>query len=599
MSFLRVIPGIETLSCFANILNPFPVSPELANWLRIPAPSIPSHEYWDRGTAVEWSKSMIGLCTHEHSHLKENFRPKRLIDIQTSPIRLLKSEALESPVTYVALSYCWGSELDSQAQLRTDSDEMEEQLSLGFDEKRLPAVVRDAVEVSRSLSIPYLWVDALCIRQDKPSVSDWEEHAGIMHRIYGNAYLTIAATCSSSCNEGFLRRKEPAVYLKYRSTLRHSMTGLLKMTFQYAHHSAFRKLDLSIQHKTASYAAETFARSKWSTRGWTFQEHISSTRILAFGFKGNIFFSCPVGYWCFGREREASELRYTRQLGLDWSSFATDPSTGLSGWWWIVSAYSDRSRGFTNEGDIFPALSGIARSYSTVVNIPETDYIAGFWRPSLLRDLFWFSANHFNDKPWSQMNLLESRASQDFVSPSWSRFYCGYSYPCISACQNLTLKSEYQRMDTRIVHKGEDLLGAISAAELHIVGKMARAPCDRILRVNVRRRLPGDVQPWTPDLKGGHPWHFYLDWRPQQDPADFSEVYMLLMASFDLIKRDQSGGGGRGLLGLLLLRLPSDSTEGSRFRRAGVFRTATRIPQPLGSGMELFRECADELLVVV
>ncbi|KAK0651084.1 heterokaryon incompatibility protein-domain-containing protein, partial [Cercophora newfieldiana] len=303
-------------------------SPELSKWLRIPAPSASPPEQWSESAAAEWSRAGIGQCMHEHSHVTEDFRPKRLIDIQSRPIRLVRSESLEAPVTYAALSYCWGSETDSQAQLRTDSNEIEAQLLLGFEERQLPAVVRDALEVARSLSIPYLWVDAICIRQDKSGDSDWEEHAGIMHRVYGNAHL----------------------------------------------------------------AYETYAWSKWSSRGWTLQEQVASTRLLAFGVKGNLFFSCPDGCWCFGREVEVSPFVSARQLGLDWTSFGCD-STSSSKWarLWrqLIFRYSLRARGFAYEQDIFPALSGIARSHSIATGMPETDYVAGFWRPSLLHDIFW------------------------------------------------------------------------------------------------------------------------------------------------------------------------------------------------------------------
>ena len=207
-----------------------PASFQLSKWLRIAAPL--TSEHWGGSSAAEWSRSMIGQCMHQHSHITENFRPKRPIDIQSRPIKLVKSERLESPGVYATLSYCWGSEIDSQAQLMTDTEEIEAQLSLGFDEQQLTAVVRDAMDVARSLSIPYLWVDALCIRQDKSRASDWEEHAEIMHRIYGNAYVTVAATSSSSCREGFLTLNEPGVYLNYHSTLRHDNTGLLKVTLR-------------------------------------------------------------------------------------------------------------------------------------------------------------------------------------------------------------------------------------------------------------------------------------------------------------------------------------------------------------------------------
>ncbi|KAH6718353.1 hypothetical protein BKA61DRAFT_599503 [Leptodontidium sp. MPI-SDFR-AT-0119] len=42
----------------------------------------------------------------------------------------------------------------------------------GIDLKSLPKTLRDAIEVTRSLSFPFIWIDALCIIQD--STPDWE-----------------------------------------------------------------------------------------------------------------------------------------------------------------------------------------------------------------------------------------------------------------------------------------------------------------------------------------------------------------------------------------------------------------------------------------
>ena len=88
------------------------------------------------------------------------------------------------------LYYCWGSAAESLNQLKTDSQSSESDFALGTDHKSLPAVVNDAVLAARSLFIPYLWVDSLCFRQDK-SGGDWEEHARIMNKVYGNSLVTM------------------------------------------------------------------------------------------------------------------------------------------------------------------------------------------------------------------------------------------------------------------------------------------------------------------------------------------------------------------------------------------------------------------------
>jgi len=90
-------------------------------------------------------------------------------------------------VKYAALSYCWGSRAESEAQLQTDSAKTESRYLNGIQVQELPPAVQDAVITTRLLGIPYLWVDAICIRQDTQTGGDWEEHAGIMDQIYANA----------------------------------------------------------------------------------------------------------------------------------------------------------------------------------------------------------------------------------------------------------------------------------------------------------------------------------------------------------------------------------------------------------------------------
>lgn len=68
--------------------------------------------------------------------------------------------------------------------------------------KRLPRNLRDAIEVTRSLSIPFIWIDALCISQDDRP--DWERELQSMVQVYSRAIITIAASTFDHCDGGFL-----------------------------------------------------------------------------------------------------------------------------------------------------------------------------------------------------------------------------------------------------------------------------------------------------------------------------------------------------------------------------------------------------------
>ena len=82
--------------------------------------------------------------------------PTRLIEVATTKICHTNGAFGK----FVALSYCWGT--GSQIQLRSDTIET---LSQHLDFGDLPQTIKDAVLVTRSLSIPYLlvcWVLPFC-----------------------------------------------------------------------------------------------------------------------------------------------------------------------------------------------------------------------------------------------------------------------------------------------------------------------------------------------------------------------------------------------------------------------------------------------------
>lgn len=73
---------------------------------------------------------------------------------------------------YGALGYCWGGAEDASLQIKTTADTLAKRQS-AIDTHSLTAVLRDAIFVTKTLSIPHIWVDSLCILQD--DISDWEQ----------------------------------------------------------------------------------------------------------------------------------------------------------------------------------------------------------------------------------------------------------------------------------------------------------------------------------------------------------------------------------------------------------------------------------------
>lgn len=81
------------------------------------------------------------------------------------PIRL-QANPPGSKGQYAALSHCWGAN-----QTFTLTQQSMDALIKGVALSDLPLTFRDAVTVSRTLGLQYLWIDSLCIFQGDPE--DW------------------------------------------------------------------------------------------------------------------------------------------------------------------------------------------------------------------------------------------------------------------------------------------------------------------------------------------------------------------------------------------------------------------------------------------
>ncbi|KAK8877528.1 heterokaryon incompatibility protein-domain-containing protein [Apiospora arundinis] len=182
----------------------------------------------------------------------------RLIDVETEAVVGVSSKdrVASAQLPYVALSYVWGSS-PSEPQ----EDYLEQEVGEGL--TRLPAVVQDAMTVCKDLGFRYLWVDKYCINQSNAD----EKHDQIqnMDRIYSAAELTIIAAGSESCSEGLHGVSRP----------RAAPCRIGKLTFTPMHELVF----------------DDILKSKWNTRGWTYQEAILSRRVLVFT-SGQYYFQC-------------------------------------------------------------------------------------------------------------------------------------------------------------------------------------------------------------------------------------------------------------------------------------------------------------------
>jgi len=208
--------------------------------------------------------SWIMHCDTAHKCCrKTEFLPSRLLDIRDLD-RIELRELADDQGTgrhhghkmYAALSHCWGTSPRKFLTTKATLSWMKSGFPLSSD---VPQTFSDAIIVARSLGIPYLWIDSLCIIQD--DVSDWAVEASRMANVYSNVYLTIAAVDAGDDNDGFLKPR-PSLYAKVEIT---SPIGEVCPLYLHREHIRNSSLD-----------------SPLFRRGWVLQEQFLPRRTVCF-----------------------------------------------------------------------------------------------------------------------------------------------------------------------------------------------------------------------------------------------------------------------------------------------------------------------------
>ncbi|KAI1733598.1 heterokaryon incompatibility protein-domain-containing protein [Xylaria scruposa] len=325
--------------------------------------------------------------------------PTRIVDVGRHDGKIKVIRGAGKAHRYLCLSHCWGPQQIITTTKATLRERMHE-----IDDNELSVTFRDAIWMTRRFGIDYIWIDSLCIVQDDPA--DWELESAKMASIYHNAYLTIAATKSSS-GAGGLFSKTPDF----------EVAGTTPAGEGYC--LVFRE---RIDH-APPLNTSTASRFPLMARAWAFQERMLSPRILHFGYH-ELFFECSSGSDC--ECGNIGFLGHTDDIPLptlrDMYSFALESTLRLrSGeqsnkkwirrmtyfigpvWRSLVMLYS--ALDLTVVSDRLPAISGVAKTFAEKT---ESPYLAGLFKDTLIDDLLWMTSNY--EKP----RLVEWRA------PSWS-----------------------------------------------------------------------------------------------------------------------------------------------------------------------------------
>lgn len=355
-----------------------------------PNPDVGSSESLSRAQA--WWRT----CREEHEKacsVTLTEPPTRLIEVSDEQSYRVVQSSATKPTEYCALSYQWGGPQEFQLSSHTFAD-----LSEGFAPSELPQAIADAAKVARSLSIPYLWVDALCILQDDPE--DKAREIENMGNVYRNSTVTIIAANATSAKSGFL--------MPHSDASTGSWPTLIPIKYPLAEPEV---LDLQageeVQVKQIVWGEMLFMddmevmkygvmTDPVAERSWCLQERLISPRVLNYGRWPT--WRCAKaqetdGSWYIGSDPtigKADEIaRLLLRLTRDGSGANIDHFTLnklLRAWYGVVNDYTQRH--LSDPLDRLPAIDGIASSISQVTGM---NYIAGLWRENLLHDLTWYA----------------------------------------------------------------------------------------------------------------------------------------------------------------------------------------------------------------
>ncbi|RYP34956.1 hypothetical protein DL767_004033 [Monosporascus sp. MG133] len=322
----------------------------------------------------------LDKCEHEHEKCKENqdeqtHLPTRVIDVGSTVIqpRLYLSGDGETG-RWVALSYCWGG----NSSFVLNSATLDSLVS-GIPLPTFPPTLRDAILVTRALGVRYLWIDALCIFQD--DINDWAVEVPKVSDIYSHAVVTIAVTSAESVKDGFLDRREQHFNCPFPWRRYHHPSDVTDGP----HYPIFFRYP--IWGDESLYKQQ---RSRWATRGWTFQEELLSKRLIRYT-TGRMIWHCRAGMAVEPAEEPRTDYELFSKLNdlpphSSSDADTTDSKTAVyTAWCRLIEKYTKRH--LTFQKDRLPAIGAIAKLFHSLLGGDK--YCAGWWRENLLFGLLW------------------------------------------------------------------------------------------------------------------------------------------------------------------------------------------------------------------
>ncbi|OCL14193.1 HET-domain-containing protein [Glonium stellatum] len=306
---------------------------------------------------------------------------------------------------YVALSYCWGK----NANTVTTTSETFQAHKQCIEMDSLPKTIQDAITITRSLRIPYIWIDALCIIQGDPS--DWAREAGKMCHVYSSAVLTISASNASSSNEGIFGPQR---------------FGAPPRPLSYCGNTVYVCQNVAREHNRFEVQMRMREPMPLNRRAWTLQEGVLSNRIVHYTsselvWECNDRFLCECGFANMKIEMgDEISNRSIRQPELA-REMKIDRKIAYQKWRDLVMVFMERQ--ISVDDDRLAAFSGLARQFRRLLRAASggagsDQYIAGLWAGDLAHGMLWSV-----EDDWFRQSRdleIEYRRPKSWRAPSWS-----------------------------------------------------------------------------------------------------------------------------------------------------------------------------------
>ncbi|KAI1359874.1 heterokaryon incompatibility protein-domain-containing protein [Xylaria arbuscula] len=250
---------------------------------------------------------------------------------------------------------------------------------------------KDAIQITRSLGFRYIWIDALCIKQN--DTAEKVDEIACMDQIYAHAVLNLSATSAINGSGGLIFPRNPLIVNPC----------------------------VSEQHDLLAYASEyetQVIQGIVNRRAWVLQERLMARRVLHFT-SNQLFWECP--FWEVSESQLAgffiniSSTSFGMKSNLipeGASSYLTERSMRAF-WPTIVRSYTKCALSFRQ--DTMPGISALARVICRSRGLGSSDYVAGMWMPDLPQQLLW------------RVSGCSLALPTEYIAPSWS--WAGFRHP--------------------------------------------------------------------------------------------------------------------------------------------------------------------------